>query len=98
MGGHPAGHNFGLKSLCVRRPLVSGYGFTFEPGIYFIPELIDLWRSSGKFKDFLNYDEIEKFRDFGGFRIERDYLILDSGSRRLGKYIPITADEVEAMR
>ena len=71
---------------------------TIEPGVYFIPELIDLWKSSGKFKDFLNYDEIEKFRDFGGFRIERDYLILDNGNRRLGKYLPITADEVEAMR
>ena len=71
---------------------------TIEPGSYFIPELIDCWRSTGKFKDFLNYDEIEKFRDFGGFRIERDYMILDNGNRRLGKYLPITADEVEAMR
>ena len=96
--GHPRSTKFGLKSLRLARELEPGYVLTIEPGIYFIPELIDLWRSTGKFKDFLNYDEIEKFRDFGGFRIERDYLILDNGNRRLGKYLPITADEVEAMR
>ena len=96
--GHPRSTKFGLKSLRLARELEPGYVLTIEPGIYFIPELIDLWRSTGKFKDFLNYDEIEKFRDFGGFRIERDYMILDNGNRRLGKYLPITADEVEAMR
>ena len=96
--GHPRSTKFGLKSLRLARELEPGYVLTIEPGIYFIPELIDLWRSAGKFKDFLNYDEIEKFRDFGGFRIERDYMILDNGNRRLGKYLPITADEVEAMR
>lgn len=96
--GKPRSTKFGLKSLRLARTLEPGYVLTIEPGIYFIPELIDLWRGSGKYKDFLNYDEIEKFRNFGGFRIERDYLILENGNRRLGKYLPITAEEVEAMR
>lgn len=96
--GHPRSNKFGLKSLRLARNLEEGYVLTVEPGIYFIPELIDLWKGSGKFRDFLNYDEIEKFRDFGGMRIERDYLIIKGGSRRMGKYLPITADEVEAMR
>ncbi|HIZ86149.1 MAG TPA: aminopeptidase P N-terminal domain-containing protein [Candidatus Coprenecus stercoravium] len=96
--GHPRSTKFGLKSLRLARTLEEGYTLTIEPGVYFIPELIDMWRGQGKFKDFLNYDEIEKFRDFGGMRTERNYLITADGCRRLGKYFPITADEVEAMR
>lgn len=96
--GKPRSTKFGLKSLRLARTLEPGYVLTVEPGIYFIPELIDHWQSSGKYKDFLNYDEIAAFRDLGGIRLERDYLILDKGNRRLGKYLPITADEVEAMR
>lgn len=96
--GHPRSTKFGLKSLRLARNLEEGYVLTIEPGIYFIPELIDLWKASGKYRDFINYDEVEKFRGFGGLRIERDYLIIKGGSRRMGKYLPITADEVEAMR
>lgn len=96
--GKPRSTKFGLKSLRLARELEPGYVLTVEPGVYFIPELIDDWKNSGKFKDFLNYDEIEKFRGAGGLRLERDYLILDNGNRRLGKYVPMTADEVEAMR
>lgn len=71
---------------------------TIEPGIYFIPELIDLWRSEGRFKDFINYDKVETYKDFSGLRNEEDYLITETGARRLGKKIPLTTDEVEALR
>ena len=97
--GHPKSATFGFKSLRLARPLEPGFVLTIEPGIYFIPELIDLWRSQGKFKDFLNYDEIEKFKGFGGLRNEEDYLITPDGKRRLGHlYKPMTTEEVEAMK
>ena len=97
--GHPKSATFGFKSLRLARPLEPGFVLTIEPGIYFIPELIDLWRNQGKFKNFLNYDEIEKFKGFGGLRNEEDYLITPDGKRRLGHlYKPMTADEVEAMK
>ena len=67
-------------------------------GIYFIPQLIDLWRSEKKFNDFLNWNEIEKFRNFGGIRNEEDFLITESGFKKLGKPKPKTIDEVESLR
>ncbi len=80
------------------RPLEEGFALTIEPGVYFIPELIDLWEGEGKFTDFINYKELNKWRDFGGIRNEEDYLITADGARRLGKKIPLTTEEVEALR
>lgn len=96
--GVPKSTMFGFKSLRLARKLEPGFVLTIEPGIYFIPELIDQWKSQKKFEEFLNYSEIEKFKDFGGLRNEEDYLITEDGYRRLGKYVPMTTDEVEAMR
>ncbi|MGL5272329.1 MAG: M24 family metallopeptidase, partial [Phocaeicola sp.] len=97
-GGEPKSTLFGYKSLRLGRPLESGFVLTIEPGVYFIPELIDLWKSEKRFADFLNYDEIEKYRNFGGLRNEEDYLITPNGARRLGKYVPMTPDEIEELR
>ena len=73
--------------------------FTVEPGIYFIPELIDLWRSQGLFKDFINYDRFEAWKDFGGLRNELDYLITPDGCRVLGTIRkPMTIEEVYQAR
>ena len=58
---------------------------TIEPGVYFIPELMDLWRKEGKFTEFLNYDKLETYKDFGGIRNEEDYLITEDGARLLGR-------------
>ena len=70
---------------------------TDEPGIYFIPALIDEWRSKGLHKDFINYDLLETYKDFGGIRIEDDILITKDGCRFIGdKLIPYHIDEVEA--
>jgi len=96
--GKPKSTQFGRKSLRLARPLEPGFVLTVEPGVYFIPQLIDLWKAEGKFRDFINYDKLETYRDFGGIRNEEDYLITDSGARRLGKKIPLTTDEVEALR
>ncbi len=88
---------FGTASLRFARRLEEGFVVTDEPGIYFIPDLIDLWRKEGTGKDFLCFDKIEEYKDFGGIRIEDDVLITADGCRFLGKeLIPYHADEVEA--
>jgi Xaa-Pro aminopeptidase len=96
--GQPKFTEFGLKSLRLARPLEPGFVLTVEPGIYFIPQLMDLWRSQNRFTDFLNFDELEKWRDFGGVRNEENYLVTAGGKRRLGKQKPLTAREVESIR
>lgn len=87
---------FGLASLRMGRRLQEGFVITDEPGCYFIPALIDKWRAENKFTDFLNYDIIDTYKDFGGIRLEDDVLITATGSRFLGKkHIPLTVEEVE---
>ena len=97
--GKPKSKQFGLKSLRLAKPLKPGIVLTIEPGIYFIPELTDQWRSQKKFTEYLNYDEIDKFRNFGGIRNEEDYLITTDGKRLLGnKKKPMLIEEIEALR
>jgi Xaa-Pro aminopeptidase len=89
---------FGLKSLRLGRELQSGFVLTVEPGIYIIPELIDRWQAEKKFTDYINYDVLNTYRDFGGIRIEDNFMITDTGSRLLGKYLPKTLKEIEALK
>lgn len=89
---------FGLKSLRLGRSLEPGFVLTVEPGVYIIPQLIDQFKSEKKFLDFINYDLLEKYRDFGGVRVEEDFLITESGSKRLGKPVPKTIEEIYATR
>ena len=87
---------FGTNCLRMGRRLEEGFVLTDEPGIYFIPALIDDWRSSGHCKEFLNFDKLETYKDFGGIRIEDDILITADGCRFLGtKRIPYHPLEVE---
>ena len=87
---------FGLAYLRLARKLQTGFVVTVEPGIYFIPALMDQWKSQNKFADFINYDKVLAFKNFGGIRIEDDVLVTGDGSRVLGKPIARTVDEVEA--
>ena len=89
---------FGLKSLRLARPLEPGFVLTIEPGIYFIPQLIDAWRAKGHLAEFIDYDEVDRWRDFSGVRSEENYLITESGARRLGPRKPQTIEEMEAVR
>ena len=90
---------FGFKSIRLGRPLEPGFVLTIEPGIYFIPELIDKWKGEKQFADHLVYNEIDKWRDFSGIRNEENYVITESGARRLGtKVKPMTTDEVESQK
>lgn len=86
---------FGFKSLRLARPLEKGFVFTVEPGIYFIPELMDKWEAEGQFRDFICYDKLRPWRDFTGLRNELNYVMTDDGARLLGTIKkPMTIAEV----
>ena len=86
---------FGLAYLRMARELKPGHVLTVEPGLYFIPALYALWRKEKKHRDFIVYDAVEKFLDFGGARIEDDVLVTEKGRRVLGPPIPKTVADVE---
>lgn len=88
---------FGLAFLRFGRKLQEGFVMTIEPGIYFIPELIDIWKAENKLAEFINYDIVDTYRDFGGIRIEDDVLVTAGGYRVLGKPIPKTVEEIETL-
>lgn len=90
---------FGLKSLRLGKALETGYVLTVEPGLYFIPELIDQWKEKQQFADFIDYDKVETYRNFGGIRIEDDYVITANSYRRLGgEDLAISIGDIEAIR
>ncbi|VAX24897.1 Xaa-Pro aminopeptidase [hydrothermal vent metagenome] len=87
---------FGLAYLRLAKKLHPGFVITVEPGIYFIPQLFKNWKTENKHSEFINYNEVEKYLDFGGIRIEDDVLVTNEGHRVLGKsLIPKTVEEVE---
>ncbi len=96
--GETKSSQFGLRSLRLAKELKPGFVLTIEPGIYFIPELIKLWQSEQKFSQFINYAQVEKYLDFGGIRIEQNYLITPDSNRLLGRKKPMEISEIEALR
>jgi Xaa-Pro aminopeptidase len=98
--GYPEGEErstqFGLSFLRMTRRLEPGFVITVEPGIYFIPALIDQWRAENRHSEFIDYGRVDDFKGFGGIRIEDDVLITGNGCRVLGPGIPKTVDELEA--
>ena len=100
--GYPRGaekdKRFGFASLRLGRELEPGFVFTVEPGIYFIPDLIDQWRAAGKFQEFICYDRLEAYKDFGGMRNEEDWLITPDGATRIGRKKAGSVEEIMALR
>ena len=82
--GEPKSTQFGIKSLRLARPLEPGFVLTIEPGVYFIPTLIDIWSAEKRFANFINYEKVMQWKDFGGIRNEEDYLITSDGYQLLG--------------
>lgn len=89
---------FGWKSLRLGRAVEPGYVLTVEPGVYVIPSLIDQWAAEKKHSNFINYKALESFRDFSGIRVEDNFLVTADGSHKLGKHLPKTVGEIEALR
>jgi Xaa-Pro aminopeptidase len=89
---------FGLKSLRLGKALTPGYVVTIEPGIYVIPELIKQHKEKGSYNDFINYPLLEKYADFGGIRIEDDFVITTDGAQLLGTPLASSSDDIESIR
>ncbi|WP_341228458.1 aminopeptidase P family protein [uncultured Arcticibacterium sp.] len=85
----------GLKSLRLAKKLEANFVITVEPGLYFIPELIESWKAEKMFAEHINYDKLKAYYDFGGIRIEDDVLVTENGHQILGDKIPKTVEEVE---
>ena len=103
--GHSLGHGVGLEihenprvSVKSKAILETGMIITVEPGVYIIPELIDRWKATNQFAEFINYDKLEQFRNFSGIRVEDDFLVTENGNRMLGKHLALTTDEIESIR
>ncbi len=88
---------FGRSSLRLARALKPGFVVTIEPGLYFIPSLIDQWRQENRHAEFIDYDQLEDWKDFGGVRIEDDVLVTSDGHRVLGEPIPKEIADVEKL-
>jgi Xaa-Pro aminopeptidase len=93
--GEPKSTQFGMKSLRLGRRLEPGFVLTIEPGIYFIPELIDQWKAKNHNSDYINFDRADQYKTFGGLRNEEDFLITETGCELLGKPKPKSIDDVE---
>ena len=82
--GEPKSTQFGIKSLRLARTLEPGFVLTIEPGVYFIPTLIDMWTAEKRYAEFINYDKVAEWKNFGGIRNEEDFLITENGYQILG--------------
>jgi Xaa-Pro aminopeptidase len=94
--GQARSGQFGLAYLRMAKAVRPGHVLTVEPGLYFIPELIDLWAAEKKWAQFINFDKLAEYRNFGGIRIEDDVLVTEEGHRILGRPIPKTVDEIQS--
>lgn len=88
---------FGTAFLRLGRKLEKGFVLTVEPGIYFIPALIEKWEQENRFMEYINYGKLKNYLGFGGIRIEDDILVTEASQRVLGKPIPKTVDELESI-
>jgi Xaa-Pro dipeptidase len=92
----PRPQEAGLRSLRTARTLEANMVLTIEPGVYFIDALLDKALQDPDLSQFLVPEVIEKYRNFGGVRIEDDIRITDSGMELLTE-VPRTVEEIEQL-
>jgi len=97
-GDSPRSTQFGLRSLRLAKAIVPGMVHSIEPGIYFIPGLIDKWKAEALHDSFIDYEKLEAWRDCGGMRVEEDWLMTEKGPRRLGPVFDKSPQAVESAR
>lgn len=95
--GQERSEQFGLNHLRLAKELEEGFVLTVEPGIYFIPKLIDGWKSTDAWNDFINFEVLEEYREFGGIRLEDNILVTSDGMENLSASIPKLPEEIEAL-
>ncbi|MDD4395377.1 MAG: aminopeptidase P family protein [Bacteroidales bacterium] len=88
---------FGTRNLRMARTLEPNMVITVEPGIYFIPQLIEMWKNENHLTDFINYDKVAQYLDFGGIRIEDCVCVKENGHKILGPHLPKAVDELTAL-
>lgn len=96
--GEPRSPQFGLASLRLGKPLKAGMVHSIEPGLYFIPELIAQWKAEDRFADYIDYSALEPFMAVGGIRNEEDWLVTETGARRLGPSFEKGTAAIESLR
>ena len=99
LAGYEAGRvrssRFGLGFLRLNRVLQEGMLVSVEPGFYQVPAILNNPETRIKYKDCVRWDELEKFADVRGIRIEDDILVTDSGREVLTAQLPTKAWEIE---
>jgi Xaa-Pro aminopeptidase len=79
---------FGLGYLRLDRSLQPGMVVTIEPGFYQVPAILNSPQFRNKFRDFVNWEKLDRFADVRGIRIEDDVLVTDSGCEVLTADLP----------
>ena len=98
LAGRTPSDRFGLKYLRTDLPLGPGYVVTIEPGVYFIPALLNDPGLRERYRDAVDWARVDRMLDFGGIRIEDDVLVTETGADVLSAGIPKQIHEIEALR
>lgn len=98
LAGRLPADRFGLRWLRADLPLQPGYVITVEPGIYFIPAILQDRARREQYRDCVDWERVDGLLDFGGIRIEDDIVITTGGPEVLTGSLPSALDVIEELR
>lgn len=98
LAGRQPSDRFGLKYLRADLPLQPGYVVTIEPGIYFIPALLQDPARREQYREAVDWGRVDQMLDFGGIRIEDDILITTGEPEVLSGALPRSVAAIEELR